>query len=183
MDIDYDENKLTELMLHVAQQLEADRAGGATKLNKVLYFSDFAHLRRTGRPITGAEYQKLPQGPAPRRVLPVRNRLVERGDAELRHETFLGYEQHRLVAKRDPDLSMFDTDELETVQRVLEDLAHLTASQVSHLSHDEPGWQLVGDGETIPYEAALIAPEQVSTPTSRRLAGEVADRYEISNRR
>lgn len=179
MDVIYDERKLTELVLYVSKRLETDRAGGATKLNKVLYFADFAHVRRTGRPITGAEYQKLPQGPAPRRLLPVRTALVERGDAEVRRETYLGYEQHRLVAKRDPDLSVFDADELESVDRVLEDLAHLTAAQVSSLSHAEPGWLLVDEGETIPYAAALIAPEQIHTPTSKRLATEVADRYEI----
>lgn len=179
MDVRYDEGKLTELMLYVAQRLETDRAGGATKLNKVLYFADFAHVRRTGRPITGAEYQKLPQGPAPRRLLPVRDRLVEHEDAEIRRETFLGYEQHRLIAKRDPDLSTFDDEELESVNQVLEDLAHLTAAQVSALSHAEPGWRLVEVGETIPYEAALIAPEQIDTPTSRRLAAEIAQRYDI----
>jgi uncharacterized phage-associated protein len=179
MDVRYDERKLTELMLYVARQLESDRAGGATKLNKVLYFADFAHVRRTGHPITGAEYQKLPQGPAPRRLLPVRNRLIEAGEAEIRRESYLGYEQHRLIAKRDPDLSIFEADELESVNRVLEDLAHLTAAQVSALSHAEPGWQLVDEGERIPYEAALIAPEQMQTPTSRKLAAEIAERYRI----
>jgi len=180
VDIRYDEPKLRELMLYVAQQLEADRAGGATKLNKVLYFADFAHVRRTGRPITGAEYQKLPQGPAPRRLLPVRKGLVDAGDAEIRAESYLGYEQHRLIAKRPPDLSLFSPEELDSVDRVLEDLAHLTAAQVSALSHAEPGWLLVDDGERIPYEAALIAPEQLETPTSRRLAAEVAEHYGIS---
>lgn len=180
MDVNYDERKFTELALYRAQQLEADRAGAVTKLNKVLYFSDFAHVRRTGRPITGAEYQKLPQGPAPRRLLPVRDRLIEAGEAELRTESYLGYEQHRLIAKRAPDLSRFDPDELEVVNRVLEDLAHLTAAQVSGLSHAEPGWQLVDEGDAIPYEAALVAPEQIHTRTSRGLAAEATERYRVA---
>ena len=66
----YDEAKFTELLLHVADRLRNDRAGGATKLNKVLYFADFAHVRRHGRPISGAEYQKLAHGPAPRPLRP-----------------------------------------------------------------------------------------------------------------
>lgn len=179
MDVRYDERKLTELVLYVARRLETDRVGGATKLNKLLYFADFAHVRRTGRPITGAEYQKLPQGPAPRRLLPIRDRLVEAGEAEIRRESFLGYEQHRLVATREPDLSIFEPEELESVEGVLEDLAHLTATQVSALSHEEPGWRLVDEGETIPYESAFIAREQMLTPTSRRLAAEIAQRYGI----
>ncbi len=177
MNVRYDERKLIELVLYVSRRLEGDRAGGATKLNKILYFADFAHVRQTGRPITGAEYQKLPQGPAPRRLLPIRDALLESGEVELHTETFLGYEQHRLVARRASDRSVFDEEELKTVDAVLEDLVHLTAAQVSDLSHHEPGWALVDQGETIPYEAALIAPEQIATPTSRRLAAEVAAHY------
>jgi hypothetical protein len=110
----------------------------------------------------------------------VRNRFIEAGEAEIRRESYLGYEQHRLIAKRAPDLSILEPDELESVNRVLEDLAHLTAAaQVSALSHAEPGWQLVDEGARIPYEAALIAPEQMQTPTSRKLAAEIAERYRI----
>lgn len=180
MNVVYDESKFTELVVYAAARLRGDRAGGATKLNKVLYFADFAHMRRTGRPITGAEYQKLGHGPAPRRLVPVRRGLVERGEAEIVREDFLGYEQHRLLPRREPDLSVFSDDELQTIDKVLADLEHLTAKQVSDLSHEEPGWQLSDDGQTIAYETALIAKRQVSTPTSRRLGAELAQRYDLS---
>ena len=52
MKTTYDERKFTELVVYVAARLQSDRSGGATKLNKVLFFADFAHVRRTGRPIT-----------------------------------------------------------------------------------------------------------------------------------
>ena len=65
MDIEYDEAKFTEMLLYVADKLGDDRAGGATKLNKILYFAEFAHVRRHGRPISGADYFRLDQGPAP----------------------------------------------------------------------------------------------------------------------
>jgi len=182
-EIAYNEYKLWELVLYVADHLRDDRAGGATKLNKVLYFAEFAHMRRTGRPITGAVFQRLPQGPAARRLLPIRDTLIAAGDAELVPESFLGYEQHRLISKRPADLSDFSEEELGTVNEVLEDLRHLTAKQVSDLSHAEPGWNLVNDGDTIPYAAALIAPEHVETATSERLAREVAQRYGASSAR
>lgn len=173
----YDERKLTELLLYVAQRLESDRAGGATKLNKILYFADFAHVRRTGAPITGAVYLKLPQGPVPRQLLPIRSRLVARGDAELVREDFLGYELHRLVPRRQPALSVFSAAELDTIEKVLTDLDGLNARQVSDLSHEEAGWRLVGEGEVIPYEAALVGARQISTPTTRRLQQEAAQRF------
>jgi hypothetical protein len=175
----YDEAKLRELVMYVANALRDDHAGGATKLNKVMYFADFAHVRRTGNAITGAEYQKLPQGPAPRRLLPVRDALVRSGDAAIVRESFLGYEQHRLIAARPANTAIFDESELTTVDSVLADLRHLTGAQVSELSHAEPGWLLVEVGETIPYAAALLLPQHVDTDVALALAHDVAKRYDL----
>jgi hypothetical protein len=176
----YDEIKFTEMVIYIAGRLRGDRAGGATKLNKVLYFADFVHVRRNGRPISGAEYQKLAQGPAPRRLRPVRDRIVAAGGAKVVVEEFLGYDMHRLVPLRDADLSVLGPGELETIDKVLADLANLTAKQVSDLSHEEPGWKLCELGETIPYQMAFASNRQVITPTGRRLAREAAERYGIS---
>lgn len=180
MAIRYDEAKFTELVVHVATQLSDDRAGGATKLNKVLFFAEFTHVRRHGAPISGCEFQKLEHGPAPRQLLPVRKRLLAAGEAELRTEDFLGRQQHRLVALRPADLSVFTDDELKTVSDVLDQLGGLTAVQVSELSHDEPGWKLTELGETIPYAAALIGAKQISTPTSQRQSRSAAEHYGIA---
>lgn len=98
----YDEAKFTEMLLYVAGRLLDDRAGGATKLNKVLFFAEFTHFRRHGSPISGCEFLKLQQGPAPRRLLPVRERLVSQEAAEIRVEDFLGRTQHRLAPLREP---------------------------------------------------------------------------------
>ena len=181
MEVTYDERKLTELVVYVADRLAGDRAGGSTKLNKVLFFADFTHVRRHGSPITGAEYQHLSYGPAPRRLLPIRQLLVERGDAELVEEEFLGRKQHRLVARRPADLSTFSGDELATIDHVLDDLAGLTATQVSTLSHEEAAWRHTDDGDAIPYELALVPKEQVVTPTARRLGADIARRYQLAD--
>jgi hypothetical protein len=179
VQVQFDEGKFTEMVLYVAERLRNDRAGGTTKLNKVLYFADFAHVRKHGRPISGATYQRLPHGPAPRRLKPVRTRLVAEGAAQVVIEDFLGYETHRLIPLRPPDLSVFTDQELSTIDGVLGDLDQLTGRQVSDLSHEEPGWRFADDGETIPYEMAFAAHEQISTPVSRRLAARVAERYGV----
>jgi len=176
MQFNYDERKLTELLVYIADRLMSDNAGGATKINKLLFFSDFAHVRRTGSPITGAEYQKLEHGPAPRRLKPIRDQLVELGEAEIAMEDFLGYSVHRLIPKRPADTSVFQAAELATVNKVIADLDGLNARQVSDLSHEEAGWRAVQFGETIPYEAALLGATQLSTPTTRRLERSVAER-------
>ena len=71
--------KLRELVLYIAEQSECDSAFGMTKLNKLLFFSDFQAYLSTGNAITGEEYQKLPNGPAPRKILPVMQSMQDGG--------------------------------------------------------------------------------------------------------
>jgi uncharacterized phage-associated protein len=167
-----DETKFAELMLYVADKTSADHRGGAAKLNKYLYFAEFSAVRRLGHPITGVAYQKLSHGPAPRRLLPVRDALVADGSARLerRHDAF-GYEHTDLVPLRDPDLSRFSADEIQIIDEVIDELLPLNGAQVSELSHREAGWILVDVGDTIPYELALVAP-----PDDVEVTEEVADR-------
>jgi hypothetical protein len=97
--------------------LQGDRAGCATKLNEVLFFAEFAHVRRHGAVISDCAFQKLEHGPAPRQLVPVRARLVAAGNAEVRTEDFLGRQQHRLIPLRPGDLSVFTQQERETIER------------------------------------------------------------------
>lgn len=181
MDMAYSERKFTKLVLSVADRLRKDRAGGATKLNKVVFFAEFTHLRRHRSVISGCEFQKLAHGPAPRQLLPVRQRLIEAGHAELITEDFLGRPQHRLVPTRPADLAVFSADELHSIDNVLDQLAGMTATQVSQLCHLEPGWRLTELGETIPFATAFLDFPQVGTPSSGRLSREVAERYGLVN--
>ncbi len=158
MDGTCDDEKLAELLLCLADRLADQPAAGSTKLNKLMFFSEFAHVREHGRPITGAEYQRLAHGPAPRRLVPIRDRLLEAGDAELRDEVFVGRVQERLVPRRTPDLSRFTETELATINEVVDQLGKRTETELSDLSHREPAWNLVAEGETIPYETAFLRP-------------------------
>ena len=114
--VSYDEDKLTELVLYVAERTQGNWTAGATKLNKYLHFADFAAVRRLGHAITGAEYQELPHGPAPRRLTPVRERRVRSGAARLekRADAF-GYVDDVLVPQRPARTELFSVDELELV--------------------------------------------------------------------
>lgn len=58
--------RLRELVVYISEKSEHDQHCGATKLNKILYHSDFRAFERFGVPLTGASYFRLPKGPAPR---------------------------------------------------------------------------------------------------------------------
>lgn len=180
MDVAYRADKFAEMVLLVAQRLQDDRAGGATKLNKVLFFAEFTHLRRHQRVISGCEFQKLPHGPAPHQLLPVRKKLINSGAAKLADEDFLGRPQQRLIPSRAAHVDVFTDEELQTIDDVLDQLAGMTGTQVSELSHQEPGWRLTEVGETIPFSTAFLDFPQVQTPTSERLSESVAQRHGLA---
>jgi hypothetical protein len=176
--VEPDEGKLAELLLLVGEELADDPFGGAVKVNKVLFFAEFAHMRLTGRPITGVPYQKLRYGPAPRRLPPVRDRLVDSGSAELVTESVLGRLQHRLVPKRPARRQLFTETELQTVKEAVAFLRGRTGAEASELSHDELGWQLVNERDTIPFVTAYLAPDQARTsPRIQERAAQIAEEY------
>jgi hypothetical protein len=140
----------------VARRCEADPAFGATKLNKILFFSDFLAYVRTGSSITGQPYQKLEWGPAPRRLLPVQKALFKADAAAMADRDHFGRKQTRLIALREPDLSEFSGVEVAIVDEVVALLSDQNARAASELSHRFLGWQLARIGDEIPYESALI---------------------------
>jgi len=177
VDLVYNPRKFAELILLVAERLQHDRAGGTTKLNNALFFIEFTHLRRHQSVVSGCEFQKLPQGPAPRQSLPVRTELIRSGEAELVDEGFWGKAQQQLIPLRPANLEVFTSEELETIEDVLGDIAGMSGAQISELSHQEPGWRLTEVGETIPLSTAFLGCQQVSTPTAESLVESVEQRY------
>jgi len=169
-----EEEKLGELILYVAKRLQNDPSGGATKINKVLFFSEFSFMRTHGHPITGVEYQKLDRGPAPRRLLPVREWLIESGAARLDHTVYFGYPLNRLIPLREFQRSLFTVDEIAQVDEVIDGLSSRSAAEASEMSHRETGWRMVENGETIPYEAAYLVPAFKVTDKMRRHAEELS---------
>jgi hypothetical protein len=168
------EDKLGELLLYAAGQLLDDPAGGAVKINKVLYFAECAHIRTYGVPITGAAYQKLPQGPAPRRFVPVRDRLIANGDLVPSVEERFGRPLHRLTPRRAPRVGVLSQQELDTVDAVVDALSGKSGTEVSEMSHEEPGWIMVEENEDIPLSTAYLPRRAVMSEAARRRARELA---------
>lgn len=71
---------------------------------------------------------------------------------------------------------MFDADELETVDKIVQSLWGMTAEQVSDLSHHDPGWKMLEELEVILFEVAYLPREVVLTDEMRRHAAELAAR-------
>ena len=149
-------DKFQELILYIAKECETDTYFGATKLNKILFYSDFLSFRETGQSISGAEYMRLDNGPVPRNLVPVRDQLISQDDLVIVYRDCLGRTQKRPVTRREPDISLFSALEIKTVDRVISKLWNKSATETSELSHKFIGWKVVENRETIPYKTAYI---------------------------
>ena len=74
-EIEFDEVKFRELLVYIANKCENDIYFGATKLNKILFYSDFICYYMHGKPITGAEYKALQRGPVPTILKRIREQM------------------------------------------------------------------------------------------------------------
>ncbi len=101
------DKKLKELILYICLKEEGDENFGLTKLNKILFKADFLAYRYWGKPMTGQDYFKLENGPAPRRMVPVTEMMKQCDELFIRLTPHYGYPQKRPIAKREPDLSLF----------------------------------------------------------------------------
>ena len=135
---------------------EGDDSFGATKLNKLLFYSDFMAFAKFGEPITGQDYQKLEHGPAPCHLLPVQNSLVQERAIRVEPVEYHGLIQNRCVALRPPDMSSFNNVEIKLLDEVIQGFWGKIATYISDKSHRFVGWKLAEFRETIPYEVALV---------------------------
>jgi len=150
------ERKFRELMIFIARRSESDPYFGAIKLNKLLFYSDFLAYLKLGKPITGQEYFALANGPAPRYMVPIRDRMISDGDiAVQKKETYSGV-QERTIALREPEVRQFTPQEIDLVTRVILNFSKRTGVELSEISHKFAGWQWAAEKETIPYAVALV---------------------------
>lgn len=160
---EFDREKFKELLLYVADRSQEDPKFGATKLNKILFFSEFFAYLNFGAPIAGATYQSLEHGPGPRELRPVRREMEQAGDLHIDRRRYLGFNQVRAVPGRMPDLSRFSPGELAIVDQVMGALRDMGAVDVSEVSHRlSMGWRIAGIGQVIPYESAFLSADMPS---------------------
>jgi len=150
--------RLRELILYIAGKCANDPYFGRTKLNKILYFADVAAYIRTGKPISGAEYIKLQNGPVPKMAKDLLESMTNANEVFIQLTPIIEYTQQRVIARREPDLDIFTAREIDILHDVIDALQNKNAGEVSDLSHGI-AWQTTEMMHSIPYEAALLSDE------------------------
>jgi len=148
--------KLDALVHYVCAKCDNPNQLGATKLNKVLWYSDVFAFAQLGESITGAVYVKRQFGPVPKDIMAARSRLKRDGLIIERQALYHNYQQTQFLVLKRPDISMFTSDQISMVDGVIQAicLSH-TATSISEISHDLV-WEAAEIGEEIPMSAAAF---------------------------
>lgn len=133
---------------------------GKTKLLKLLYFADFGFYREQLRPISGAEYVALPNGPVPDNFERSLERMINEG--WLRREMRpmpQGLNPMEVFVPLAPlSEEAFDEEEMGFLDIVLQRWGTATGSRMSTETHQEDPWRMFYDanspGKPIPYRSA-----------------------------
>lgn len=172
------DEKLRELIVYIANKSKKDPHFGAVKLNKLLYYADFSAYRILGHSITGAEYQHLNEGPAPRRGLPARRALEEAEAIKMKYEpTIIGEDRHRIVPQRKA-YAIFSKEQKALVDNVIKEFWNLTGSELSEKSHREFGWRLTRQGEIIHYRTSWLSAAPL-TEEQIEMGKQIADKKKV----
>lgn len=155
---EFNEAKFKDLLLYASAKLGDDPTFGETKLNKILFFSDFEAYKMLGRPITGAEYQKNKFGPTARLYTVMRDELLRWGQLRVERKMVVDHVQDVLQPHEiEANTEQFSAEELEIIDAVIEEMRQYTNTEAGDESHKRSaGWLTRDLGETIPYSSALI---------------------------
>jgi putative zinc finger/helix-turn-helix YgiT family protein len=141
--------RLANMIAYFARVLEPYK----TKMNKLLFYADFAHFKKTGQSISGMRYYAIQMGPVPHNYNSIYERLVEQGQISVRTsvmeneaiaEKFLGGSLNPLHT------NVLTDDERTTLSEVSKRFEHITGKGLAELSHQEQGWIENHDQNTKP---------------------------------
>lgn len=144
-------NRLRNIMLYILNRCDEV---WCTKMNKLLFYTDFMSYRERGMAMTGLSYRALDFGPVPERwdrvyseFPEVRQELRQVGD-------FVG---SVLIASEESDCSMFTDAELKVLDSICTHFSKMSSREISRISHDEDAWLNHHDKrEHIPFDDAYM---------------------------
>ncbi len=146
-------SKIGKMVAHIANLLSPFK----TKMNKLLFYSDFLHYKKTGFSISGLKYIAITHGPVPKNYGSIYNTLFEKDYIEICIEDFGdGIEGEKFTTDKTQDLSTFEKSEIEVMNEVIKQLGPKKTKDLVNISHEEFAWiKNVADKGAIKYEESF----------------------------
>jgi len=125
-----------------------------TKLNKLLFYTDFLSYKKYGFAMSGLAYKAIQYGPVPVKWDTVYG-LIDDVHSEI-IEFPSGYSGIKLCSTLKPDLDKFSKDELIVLDAVYDKFKDAKANEISIISHEENAWKnFIGTNELIDFSEAF----------------------------
>lgn len=147
--------KFKEVLLYILGKVGAKPNVGETVLYKLLYFIDFNYYEKYEDQIIGATYIKNHHGPTPIEFQAILNDMIENKEIEIVKSKYFQHLQKKYLPHRDPDLSVFNANEIKVIDDVLQKLSDMNASTISEYSHQDVPWMVTPDRQKIDYESVF----------------------------
>ncbi len=130
---------------------------GATKLNKILWYSDIIAFLKWSNPITGETYEKRQYGPMPSHIYGILEELRQEGKIHISDVGHFGRVKKQYVCLEEPTTEIFNADEISIIDQMISSICDKhTATSISDMTHDAI-WEMARIGEPIPYVAVLAS--------------------------
>ncbi|MBU6446413.1 MAG: helix-turn-helix domain-containing protein [Verrucomicrobia bacterium] len=147
--------KFEETLLYILNKVGAKPNIGETVLYKLLYFIDFNYYEKYEEQLMGAIYIKNHHGPTPIEFQEIVKEMIEKGEIELVQSQYFKHLQKKYLPHREPDLSLFNANEIQLIDEVIHRLAGMNAAAISEYSHQDVPWIVTESGKPIDYEAVF----------------------------
>ncbi len=135
----FKQERVYQMILFFAEAMQPWK----TKLNKLLFYSDFLHFKKYGYSISGLKYVAIDYGPVPDEyellfTFGRKNEIFKKVYQEINNdaagEKILPMKQAKFNNK------LFESNELETLNTILDKFRNITSSEIVKMSHEEKAW-------------------------------------------
>jgi DNA-binding transcriptional regulator YiaG/uncharacterized phage-associated protein len=130
-------NKIGNMVSYIAKKLSPVK----TKMNKLLFYSDFLHYKKTGFSISGLKYIAITHGPVPKNYGAIYNSLLKKGFIDISIEVYAdGIEGEKIIGENDANLEDFNRVEIDVIDDVINSLGDNRTKILVKKSHEEFAW-------------------------------------------
>ena len=144
-------SRLKNIMLYILNRCDEV---WCTKMNKLLFYTDFMSYRERGMAMSGLSYRAIDFGPVPERWNRVYSEFPEVRQELRQVGDFVG---SVLIASAEPDYTMFTDAELKVLDSICTHFSKMSSREISRISHDEDAWLNHQEKhEHIPFDDAYM---------------------------
>lgn len=147
--------KFTEMVVYFSEKVSPFK----TKMNKLLFYSDFLMFKHSCFSISGVRYKAIDMGPVPNNFQSIFEYLSNQNEIEICTTEFQGGftgEQFKPRENRKFKTELFDANELAILEKVASVFKDTSTNDIIKLSHLEEAWKNnEKDKSVISYEYAF----------------------------